>query len=172
MEKQIEKKERTKLTREQWIWIGGGVAIILILVAIVWLSILARVFEFVDGPPNLIVIKSYEKEGVYSLRYTGREPVSLDKILINLESRDTNIPIDVLQMMLVKGDQSVILDIGEIPEGETFVLQPGEEFQIILQLKGAVLGRIRLAGFIISYTMEGEAKEYRLRISDHVISVE
>ena len=156
------------------LWIVAFVVILAVLAGIIWQSQAARVFTILEGQGRVLVLIRSQEEVEYRLRYIGRQPVSLQRVQLNYKAGpDLTIFSDVTTMSLELGDQVVVLDeLGSVPAGSSFELQPQDEFVLRITYHGRQLGSNRLDSFWLTYLRDGSEKRFELTLPDTVIVVE
>jgi hypothetical protein len=66
----------------------------------------------------------------------------------------------------------VLEKVGTVPAGEVFLLQPQDEFEIIITLSGADLGTNRLENIIIRYLQGDREIKFELPLNETYFNVE
>ena len=166
----------TSYNTRNFLWIGIGIAAVafIAIAIIVWRNT-SFPFEFVGGEEAALVILRNPKDAEYQIKFTGNSPADLQRVLIQLESPDRVLHVDVQQVVVVTGDQEVVLDTsGKPPEGTKLTLQPGEVFTIRVTYYGDTIGAHYVYGFRLGYDANGTYNENALNIKDRkfIVTVE
>ncbi len=159
-----------------FLWIGVGLAaVIFIAVAITIWQKTVFPFEFVGGEQYTLVILGNPKDAEYQLKFTGEAPAELQRVLVQLESPNRVLHVDVQQVTILVGNQEVALETsGKPPEGTSLTLQPGDVFTIRVTYFGDTIGSHYVYGFKLGYATNGISNEEALTIKDRkfVVAVE
>ena len=158
------------------LWIGVGIAVVaFIAVAVTIWQNTNFPFEFVGGEEAALVILRNPKDAEYQIKFTGESPADLQRVIIQLESPDRVLHVDVQQVVAIVGDQEVAFDTsGKIPEGTKLTLQPGEVFTVRVTYYGDTIGAHYVYGFLLGYKANGTYNEDALNIKDRkfIVTVE
>lgn len=171
--KQEKKRIEQGQTDYTWLWVILGV--VLIVVFFVWQSQSSRVFTFVEGDEgSILVLLNSKKEVSYKLQYIGREPVTISQVQLKLiAGEELEVYTDVEEMKLLGAGMEVVLEkVGTVPTGEVFLLQPQDEFEIIITLAGMDLGSNRLENIIIRYLQGDREVKFELPLNETYFNVE
>ena len=171
--KQEKKGKEQGQTDYTWLWVILGV--VLIVVFFVWQSQSPRVFTFLEGDEgSILVLLNSKKDVSYKLQYIGREPVTISQIQLKLiAGKELKVYTDVEEMKLLGAGMEVVLEkVGTVPAGEVFLLQPQDEFEIIITLSGADLGTNRLENIIIHYLQGDREVMFELPLNETYFNVE
>ncbi len=156
-----------------WLWVILAVA--LIVVFFVWQSQSSRVFTFLEGDEgSVLVLLNSKKDVSYKLQYIGREPVTISQIQLKLiAGKELEVYTYVEEMKLLGAEMEVVLEkVGTVPAGEVFLLQPQDEFEIIITLSGMDLGSNRLENIIIRYLQGDREVKFELPLNETYFNVE
>mgnify|MGYP006969476771 CR=1 FL=1 len=154
-------------------WMIAGILIILALaVFLAWQRQASRVFQVQDGDSRVLVLLRGRKMTHFTLTYTGSNPAQIDQVQLKLVAGpDAQVHTDVEEMRLVMGDQVAVLsNEGYVVDSTGFMLDPGDTFEIEIDLYGQSLGANRLEALWIYYNDKASPVEVYLR--DAVLSVE
>jgi hypothetical protein len=170
---QAKPKQSATSNNRNLLWIGvGTVVLVFIVVAVFIWQQTSFPFSFVGGEENAIVLLRNPYDAEYQLEFTGEKPALLRRVLIQLESPQSVLHVDVEQITAIVGDQEVALDTsGYPPEGTQLTLQPGEIFTIRVTYYGQTIGAQYVYGFRLGYETNGTYKEDALTIKDREFTV-
>lgn len=112
-------------------------------------------FEFVDGEKAVVVLVRNVDTGSYQVQYNGDQPAQIQNLQAMIAGQILHV--DVQSVNLRLGDQAVTLVDNNVPEGENFVVQPGETLSIDVYYLGQSLGFNYVHGFRITYTTNGQS---------------
>ncbi|MFN2195441.1 MAG: hypothetical protein ACK2UW_04875 [Anaerolineales bacterium] len=112
-------------------------------------------FEFVDGEKAVVVLVRNVDSGTYQVQYNGDQPAQIQNLQTMIAGQILHV--DVQSVNLRLGDQAVTLVNNNVPEGENFVVQPGEILSIDVTYLGQSIGYNYLHGFRITYSANGES---------------
>ncbi|GAB4582062.1 MAG: hypothetical protein Fur0022_48150 [Anaerolineales bacterium] len=132
-------------------------------------------FKFASGDEQVIVLLRNTQDAEYELEFTGNEPINLQRVIIQLESNQLTLHVDVQQVTVIVGDQQVVMDdSGRTPEGTELLLQPGETFKVRVTYLGDTIGAHYIYGFRLGYESNGVYNEDTLNINDRefIVAVE
>jgi hypothetical protein len=163
----------TAPSQQKFLWVGVGVAalIFIVVVAIIWQQT-SFPFSFVGGEEHSVVLIRNPYTSEYQLKFTGDEPANLKRVIIQLESPQRVLHVDVDSVAAVVGDQEVMLDTsGYAPESSQLTIQPDETFTIRVTYYGQTIGAHYVYGFRLGYETNGSYKEDTLNIKDREFTV-
>lgn len=144
-----------------WFWIAIAALVLLVGGYFTWQYLGKPVFVFEKGEAELLVLLRDQQDGVYTVKYQGRGAIKLTSLTVMLEGQILNV--DVKDVTLVHGDQSVVLEKAKtVPAGTDFTLQPGESFDVKVTLVGRTKGGNYLYGFQIGYQRGTRDGTYQL----------
>lgn len=173
---QTQTKPATEAKTRTFLWVGVGLAaIIFIAVAIIVWQQTAFPISFVGGESESVVLLRNTKDVEYEFKYSGKNPASLELLLVQLESPDVVLHVDVQQVTIVTSAGEFVLDkSGHAPEGTDLLIQPGETFKARVTYYGATIGAHYVYGFRLGYRADGVYNENTLNIKDRefVVAVE
>ncbi len=160
--KSLKSGSRTGERRMLWIlWVVLGVLIISVVAFFVWRSQNQHAFILEQGQKDLLVLIREDAQSDYQVKYEGTEPVDLKSLHVMLAGQILHV--DVKQVMLVFGDQEIVLEPnGSMPAGTNFNLKPGDIFNVRVIFLGQSLGGNYLYGFRIVYDTGGNEQTYEL----------
>lgn len=144
-------KATPQLSIPGWAWL-----LVLILAAAVlfaWLQPDAS-FDFIGGDKTLIVLLREQGEGVYQLRYEGRQPAQITNLMVMLAG--TVLYVDVSEVTLLLNDQSITLQDGAA--NPPLTVQPGEIVQVQVRYTARSIGYNYLYGFRITFKQNGRTQ--------------
>lgn len=110
-------------------------------------------FEFSGGDEQVVVLVRNDEIAEYQVTNTGRNSVEITSILVKFAGEILHVTVDQTELRL--NDQNIILEKNNVPEGQVFVVQPGETFNIFTTIKGESIGFNYLSGFRITYQVDG-----------------
>lgn len=158
------------------LWVGVFIALLVfIVVAVIVWQRTAFPFKFASGDEQVIVLLRNTQDAEYELEFTGNEPINLQRVIIQLESNQLTLHVDVQQVTVIVGDQQVVMDdSGRTPEGTELLLQPGETFKVRVTYLGDTIGAHYIYGFRLGYESNGVYNEDTLNINDRefIVAVE
>jgi hypothetical protein len=111
-------------------------------------------FQFVDGEKAAVVLIRNTDNGSYQVQYNGDQPAQIHSLQVMIAGQILHV--DVANVNLRLGEQAVSLIDNNVPEGESFVVQPGETFTIDVSYSGQSLGFNYVHGFRMTYTANGQ----------------
>ncbi len=106
-------------------------------------------FTLTGGDEAVVVLIRSDETGKYNVEYTGKSPGEIKNLQVILAGQILHV--DVNQVSLTKENQEVILEKNNVPEGQQFVLNPGETFTVSVTYFGQTLGYNYMYGFRINY---------------------
>ncbi|MCB9134240.1 MAG: hypothetical protein H6636_02370 [Anaerolineales bacterium] len=173
-------QSRSKSTEEgktrSFLWVGVGIAaLIFVAVAIIVWRQTAFPISFIGGEGQAIVLLRNTSDVEYDFQYAGKNPASVEFFLVQLESPDGSLHVDVQQVTIVTSAGEVVLDeSGHAPEGTELLIQPGETFKARITYYGDTIGAHYVYGFRLGYRANGVYNENTLNIKDRefIVSVE
>lgn len=144
------KKNANSLSTTQ---VGIIVVLILAVIAVAVYLIIQNTnreaFLLADGDVVVVVLLRNEEEGRYTVEYRGSSPASIKNLQVILAGQILHV--DVSRVSLTTENQSVTLQNNVVPEGEQFLVNPGETFDVIVTYLGQSLGFNYIYGFRINY---------------------
>lgn len=156
-----------------YFWVGGGIALLIFIVVgvIIWRQT-AFPFSFVGGEQHAVVLKDNRYDAEYQIEYTGDQPASLERVIVQLESPQPVLHVDIRDVTIIlDGVETTLEGSGHVPEGVQLTLQPGEVFTIRVTYLGQTIGAHYVYGFKIGYQAEGRYVENALNIKDREFTV-
>lgn len=111
-------------------------------------------FQFVDGEKAAVVLIRNIDNGSYQVQFNGDQPAQIQSLQVMIAGQILHV--DVASVNLKLGDQTVTLIDNNVPEGERFVVQPGETLTVEVSYNGQSLGFNYVHGFRITYTTNGQ----------------
>ncbi|HLF88220.1 MAG TPA: hypothetical protein VI451_04690 [Anaerolineales bacterium] len=163
----------TGSSQRNFLWVGVGVAALIFIVAavIIWQQTIFP-FSFVGGDEHSVVLLRNPYTSEYQLKFTGDEPANLKRVIIQLESPQRVLHVDVEGVVAIVGGQEVALDTsGYMPEGSQLTIQPDETFTVQVTYYGQTIGAHYVYGFRLGYETNGSYKEDTLKIKDREFTV-
>lgn len=155
------------------LWIAFAL-VVLIVAVIYFLRIRSQLtFQLQDGDRELLVLIRNENEGVYQVRYEGREPAQLESLKVILGGQILHV--DVVQVLVDYGGREIVLiqPSGEFPAGEEITLQPGDTFETRVTFRGQSLGGNYFKGYRVEYSIDGQTSTYDMEVeNEYAIQVE
>jgi hypothetical protein len=106
-------------------------------------------FQLTDGDVVVIVLLRSEEEGRYTVKYNGTSPASIKNLQVILAGQILHV--DVSQTSLINESETVTLVKNNVPEGQQFIVNPGESFDVNVTYLGQTLGFNYIYGFRINY---------------------
>jgi len=167
------KSQVTASSQRNFLWVGAGVAalIFIVIAVIIWQQTIFP-FSFVGGDEHSVVLLRNPYISEYQLKFTGDEPANLKRVILQLESPQRVLHVDVEGVTAIVGSQEVALDTsGYVPEGSQLTLQPDEIFTVRVTYYGQTIGAHYVYGFRLGYETNGSYKEDTLRIKDREFTV-
>ena len=114
-------------------------------------------FELVGGDEQLLVLLRNDKEGLYQVRYDGREAAELQSLHVMMEGQILHV--DIVEVAVIQGENEVILaGDASVPPGSQVILEPGEEFSVRVTYHGQTLGGNYMYGFRIVHGDDPQAE--------------
>lgn len=129
-------------------------------------------FAMVSGEKSLVVLIRNDEQGVYRVRYEGRQPIDLRSLHVMLAGQILHV--DVKQVVISYQGQEITLEPnGKLPAGAMLELAPGAEFDVRVTFLGQSLGGNYMYGFRIGYNRGDREAQYELKAGyDYAIVVE
>lgn len=106
-------------------------------------------FILTDGDVAVVVLLRTEEVGRYTVEYQGSSPASIKNLQVILAGQILHV--DVSQVSLATENQSITLENNNVPEGQQFLVNPGESFSVSVTYLGQTLGFNYVYGFRINY---------------------
>jgi hypothetical protein len=158
------------------LWAGVAVAVVIfVVVAVLIWQRTSFPFTFVGGEERAIVILRNTQDIEYEIKFTGNQPVELNRVIIQLESQQMVLFVEVQQVTAIVGGQEVVLDdAGRVPEGTQLLVQPDDVIKVRVTYYGDSIGAHYVYGFRLGFTSNGVENENTLNIKDRefIVSVE
>jgi hypothetical protein len=155
-----------------YIWLALSVVLLFSILLASCSAVNPDPFVMVAGDEQLLVLMRNEKDGLYQVRYEGRQPTQLQSLHVMLGGQILHV--DVVEVAIIQNSAEVILkgDMS-IPEGSQVVFQPGEEFEVRVTYHGQSLGGNYMYGFRIVHGDDPEAESVELIAEyDYAVIVE
>lgn len=112
-------------------------------------------FEFSGGDEQVVVLLRNDEIAEYQVTNKGNNPVEITSVLVKFAGEILHVIVDQTELQF--NDQSVVLQKNDVPEGQNFLVEPGETFNIVTTLKGESIGFNYLSGFRITYKEDGNS---------------
>jgi hypothetical protein len=139
--------------------VSGGLVVLIIIVVVAIATaafILIRQnqskaeFTILGGDQSVLVLLHDNQDGSYNARYDGASPAQIDSLQVMLAGEILHV--DVASVALQTDTQQVVLNNNNVQEGESFVLNPGDEFKVVVTYLGQTIGYNYMYGFRITST--------------------
>lgn len=147
------------------VWITVGV---LALVALAfWLvrqNQQAHLFTLERGDDAVVILLRDTEDGVYTVKYNGRQPIEITGIHVMLAGEVLHM--DVESVRLEDDTQQVQIEQNQVPEGQSFQVEPGDTFRVRITFSGQTLGYNYMYGFRLAYSEGGRSGTFDLTDKD------
>jgi hypothetical protein len=141
--------EASLTTSQIWIVVIVGLVIIAVVVYFFVQNLNRESFVLTSGDVAVVVLIRSDETGTYTVEYKGDTPVQIKNLQVILAGQILHV--DVTQVNLTTENQNVTLEKNNVPEGQQFIVNPGETFNIAVTYFGQTIGFNYMYGFRINY---------------------
>lgn len=108
-------------------------------------------YTITDGDKSVLVLLQDTQDATYTARYDGSAPSQINALQVMLAGEILHVDVD--SVMLQSDTQQVTLKNNNVQQGESFTLNPGDEFKVIVTYLGQTIGYNYMYGFRITSTI-------------------